>query len=210
MPKRLVGPLCTAPSRCGKAGGFTLVELLIVLVVIAVVAGVATTIFSTGLRVRDAGDIERSVEEVATFATLREVAGTLTGTSVTEGGYRGDLGTLPTRLGGLFLNIDGERPYDPARKRGWRGAYLSDQAGAYGTYLALGDNFPTTPTERLDDPVVLDGWGKPLLLQQSDTRDARLVSAGPDRVLDTASSSPVDPDRGDDIVLFLLRSDPNL
>ena len=210
MQKRPVYSFLTSRAQRRKARGLTLVELLIVLAVVAAVAGVASTIFSSGVQVRGSGDTAQSLEEVATLSTLREVAEALTGTSVDDGGYRADVGILPSRLGGLFLNIDGEPLYDPARKRGWRGAYLIGPANNYGTFLEVGDNFPNTPPARLDDPTVLDGWGKPLLLQQPDTQDARLVSAGSDSILDTDPSSPVDTDRGDDIVLFLLSSDPNL
>jgi len=40
--------------------------------------------------------------------------------------------------------------------------------------------------------------------------DARLVSAGPNRILETDPGNPVDADRGDDLILFLLTDDPNL
>jgi len=119
------------------------------------------------------------------------------------------LGSLPSRLAGLIENIDGESVFSPASARGWNGPYIVHSGAEYGDYIASGDNFPSTPASILTEPAILDGWGKPILLQQPDTTNARLVSAGSNRILETDSTNPIDADRGDDIILFLLTADPN-
>ncbi|MEM9283723.1 MAG: hypothetical protein AAGA96_18020 [Verrucomicrobiota bacterium] len=193
----------------------TLVELLVVLVILIGIGGLATTIFSNGVTVRGADGESRESGEVITLATMRTVRDALIGTSTTDPGYRTDLGTLPTRLAGLVDNIDGEDPFQPATKRGWRGPYIVHEGARYENYIEsdTSDNFDDdggNPYGINGDPAILDGWGKPVLLQQAGTEDARLVSAGADRTLETDPSNPIDADRGDDIVLFLFDSDPNL
>jgi len=190
------------------ARGVTLIELLIVLVILVGIGGILATTISRDVKVRGVDGVSRDAPEVVTLATMRTVSAALVGSSLTEPGYREDLGSLPTRLGGLIENIDGEpEPYDPASKRGWRGPYVADVGSRYGTYVEAGDSFPADPDT---DPAVLDGWGKPLVLQQPGTDDARVVSAGPNRVLETDPGNPLDIDRGDDLILFLLTTDPNL
>ena len=74
------------------------------------------------------------------------------------------------------------------------------------------DNFDDdngSPYGIAGDPAILDAWGKPLVIQEADTDNARLISAGANRVLETDPANAVDVDRGDDLVLFLLGSDPN-
>jgi len=207
------GSAISSPRSPSQAG-VTLLELLIVLVILIAMAGVAITTSNssipTELKIRGADGESREAGEIITLETMRAVRDALVGTSTADPGYRGDLANLPSRLSGLFENIDGELPFDPATKRGWNGPYLHYEGARYGDFLETGDRFPTTPPARLTEPAILDSWRKPLLLQQHDTRSARLVSAGPDRVLDTDATNPVDADRGDDLVFFLLSADPNL
>ena len=211
-PPHRPGEPTSAPRRTVRNRGVTLIELLIVLVILAGIAGIVAVNYSGDVTVPGADGEDRTAREIATLATMREVREALIGASTDDPGYRGDLGGLPSRLGGLIENIDGEDPFDPATARGWRGPYLLHEATDYGDFIEAGDGFPDNSDIAgiEDDPAILDAWRKPLVLQQPNTNDARLVSAGADRILETDPANPVDADRGDDVVLFLLTSDPNL
>lgn len=188
-------------------------ELLVVLVILIAISGVVTMLVSNGITVKGVDGRRRDAAEIATLATMREVSETLVGASTAEPGYRQDVGGLPTRLGALIENLEGEPLYEPAKKRGWRGPYLVHSSALYGTSVEAGDNFDDddgNPYGAATDPAILDAWGKPLILQQPDTLDARLVSAGPNRTLDTDPDIPLDGTPSDDLVQFLLASDPNL
>ncbi|MEM9015802.1 MAG: prepilin-type N-terminal cleavage/methylation domain-containing protein [Verrucomicrobiota bacterium] len=191
--------------------GFTMAELLIVLTIVAAVAGMALALVSD-VTVPGIGGRDRTPEEIGTLASMREVQETIVGKGTAEPGFRQDLGRLPDRVGELLENFNSESSYDPALRRGWRGPYLFDTGARYGNYIESGDGFPDNAdiTGIEDDPAILDGWGKPLRLQQPDTDDARLVSAGPNQIIETDNTNAVDADRGDDIILFLLTEDPNL
>ena len=196
--------------------GLTLVELLVVLVVLAALGGILSVTLSDGASLTGTDGIERTDEEIATRATMTEVRDAMMATSLSEPGYFQDTGSLPERLGGLISqSVAGEGDFDPARKRGWRGPYVYDTGSPYENYVESdgSDNFDDdggNPYGQAGDPAILDAWGKPLILQESANDDARLVSAGPNRVLETDPDSSVDANRGDDLILFLLSSDPNL
>ncbi|MEM6884946.1 MAG: hypothetical protein AAF571_07925, partial [Verrucomicrobiota bacterium] len=151
----------------------------------------------------------REAGEVVTLNSIQTVRDALLGTSISDPGYRGNLGVLPSSVAGLIENIDSEPAFSPANARGWNGPYIVHSGAEYGDYIESGDNFPATPLGILSEPAILDGWGKPIILQQPDTLNARLVSAGSNRILETDSSDPIDSDRGDDIIVFLLTADPN-
>jgi type II secretory pathway pseudopilin PulG len=228
-------PNLRLPRPAVSARGVTLVELLVVLSVIMILSGivVSKTMMNRDLRILGADGAERSAEEIVTLATMQAVRDALLGTSASDPGYRGDLGRLPRRLGGLIDNLGQvvedevvvDPPYNPATKHGWHGPYIVGSGTRYGERILsadpdnpgfsrdgfrITDPDDPTPASILDDPAILDAWGKPLVLMQPDTRYARLVSAGPNRRLETDSSNPVDADRGDDLVIFLFSFDPNL
>ncbi len=204
--------------------GVTLVELLVVLTVLVALGGIVVSTMSRDVRIQTGDGTERSADEIVTLATMQAVRDALLGTSPTDLGFHQDLGRLPRRLGGLIDNLGRvvdstvviDPPYDPATKHGWRGPYIVGSGSRYEDRIVSGDGFPTTdpddeiPAAILQDPAILDAWGKPLVLMQAGTPYARLVSAGPNRVLETDLEDPVDADRGDDLVLFLFSFDPNL
>lgn len=211
--------------RPRSIAGLTLIELLIVLVIIAGVGGVLVSTFGD-LSVTGPDDVKRSPEEIATLSTMQTVREALVGSSVNEPGYLQDVGEFPSTLGGLFspeasVIANGLEEYDPATKRGWRGPYMLDNSIVYGDFAhydeaPIGyDGFPAYPAT---DPSILDGWAKPLVLGQGpDPVDASLthdwlISAGPNQILETDLSDPIDPDPNDDddIVIFLRTTDPNL
>ena len=209
--------------------GLTLVELLVVLVILVGVGGVITTSFSNSVTVRGADGESREAGEVVTLATMRTVRDAFIGTSLSDRGYVQDVGSFrdpanaeapnAADLGCLLdQTLSGEPNYDPATRRGWNGPYLMDEAVRFDIAepFPLGSGFASTDGNGFagfadDDPLILDGWGSPLVFGHRNNTDFYwLVSPGPDRNLETNLTNEIDADRGDDIILFLRTSDPNL
>jgi len=201
------------------ARGITLIELLVVLTILVALAGMVTISISRGITIVGTDGKKRTPEEIVTLATMQAVRDALIGTSASDPGYRGDLGALPSRLGGLLIPEPsvvnaGLDKFNPATKRGWRGPYLQDGGVRYREDFKIGNGFPPFT---VGDPLILDAWGNPLVLgHEEKTEHFWLVSAGPNRDLETDldDSDHLDSNgeltRGDDLVLFLLTLDPNL
>jgi type II secretory pathway pseudopilin PulG len=130
------------------------------------------------------------------------------------------LGVLAV-LGTLAIPVVGGR-LDQSRNDVTRQSLQRVREVLVGTYHAdMGDraapgNFLARYGET-GDPAVLDGWGNPIVLQvpqtpgtteHDRTRHARLVSAGPNGVIDTDPGELMPNERGDDLVLFLWIADP--
>ncbi|WP_431065588.1 hypothetical protein [Methylotuvimicrobium sp.] len=219
--------------------GLTLLELSVVLLVLIALAG---------LTVPYIGGTGQMAMCRATDATLQAVKAAIMGGPAGPGFYADTLGYYPKNsrnnddltdmnLTYLFIKPNGTpvfADYKPTTAVGWHGPYL--QTGGVAP-ASLHDSFTQTSEgkvhQTLDDnnkPQVLDAWGNPVVLQiPIDTTDsnkpnfdyARLVSAGPDGVLDTAIAYDGDPDdpgdsrnppnasdRNDDRVLYLRMPDP--
>jgi len=187
--------------------GLTLVELLVVLTILAAIAGILTATFSGSIAIRTAGGESLEDDTIVTNASMLEIRDVLIGRDLDETGYLQHLNQLPERIGFLAQKPAALDDFDPVRKRGWRGPYIQDLGTRYGDFTEPGDGF--TATYGLpDDPAFLDAWRKPIILQEPLTDNARLVSAGPNRILETDPTDATNPARGDDLVLFLLTSDP--
>ena len=197
----------TRHPRKANASGFTLLELLVVLMILVVVAGIMVALFGTTFRDSQAQGT------LATMAQLREA---IIGTPE-QPGYQGDTAALPATLTDLFVQppplVSPAQPppyvgvYDPNTRRGWRGPYIMNSTGNYVVNAARG--FTTDYGQ--NGPTMLDAWGQPIVLQVpvSDPTCARLVSAGPDGIIQTplATAMPTKAQCGDDIVMFLTHSD---
>jgi len=181
-------------SPSPRSAGFTLVELMIVLIILAALAGLLVPLFA------------QTTEDTAMMtaqATLRRTQQVIVG-SAEQPGYLADNRALPRplppngafgdrqdhpQLAFLFLNPQTQtsmRTFDPQTGLGWRGPYLAMHTGVYALDADRGF---TDLYGHADDPAVVDPWGRPLVIQQqADPTDNRfviwrLVSAGPDRDL---------------------------
>jgi len=212
------------PGSGGKTnGGFTLLEIVVVLAILVVLAGV---VIPNVVNLKFGGSVgDRTAEQIATFATLSVVRDAILGTSGQAGLWQ-DLGQrtdrFPLSIADLFrpaTNLPlALRTFDPVTRLGWRGDYLLPGKTVYAVNLAAG----FTGDYGVDgDPSVSDAWGRPIVLQvprivgvgfEEELLNVRLISAGPDGVINTPIDklTPADldeHDRGDDIILFLRVSD---
>ena len=206
-----------------KRRGFTLIELVLVVMILAIVAGTATLLIGNFTPGGDKTD-----KEIITETSMLAIRDAITGNSNTAGAWS-DLGQQPALFptDPFWLTLDHERlsslapaiytkgSFDPVTKIGWRGPYLK------GVFRGNdGSN------------VFRDGWGNPLTIFVPDTNSnsimdsedvtyARLVSAGENEKLETEqeNTTKYDPggtnlstsltleDCGDDIVLFFFVGD---
>ena len=104
------------PTVVGKHG-YTLVELVVVIIIVAVLASV------TMRSMRGATDIARTEETKQELDQLAwAIAGNqerVSGGSITDFGYVGDVGALPDSLGALVVN--------PGGYSTWNGPYIRDE-----------------------------------------------------------------------------------
>lgn len=133
--------------------GFTLIELVIVIVVLGIVAAVAVPRFtdmSTSAR------INATRSEMSTI--IKAIVGNpevVSGGEYIDRGFEGDIGAPPTNLADLIVKPDSLASYDRIQRLGWNGPYLKSN----------------------DDDYLRDAWGNAYLYYPA-TR--QLVSTGGD------------------------------
>jgi len=218
-----------APHR--REAGLTLIELVVVLVVLVAVGALlvplignqpedarATATNETMNRIRDA------ISGPNGYATTMKHA---LDTSSTNIGYATGLPwpSATDVLGGradhpqlqfLYVEPSSIEPYDPNYKVGWRDAWLD--IASPGRYVVDATRGFSADYGQEDDSAPLDGWANPIVIQlpsdpsetfEDEVLAVRLVSAGPNGVIDTPTTDLTPEDKGDDIVLYLRREDPH-
>lgn len=204
----------TAATRY-RARGMTLVELVVVLVIIAAIAGLAITVV---------GSTAEEGREQATRVSMTNMR------SAIDGPYRLHVGTQPESIADLLRKPAAVPLFNPATQRGWNGPYVRAPIARYvvgPVGLPTDENYVSetfTDDYGVDgDLAILDGYGRPIVLQvpdvdandvysASELRLARLVSAGVNGVVDTPRDTPLSDFPSldsceDDIVLYLFVAD---
>ena len=189
--------------------GFTLIELILVVMVLAILAGVVVPLVNGISQISTPGG-PKSDRRIVTETTMLTIRDTFLSTG-SRTGIWADSGHQPNRLPrtiGQICDSDPPTgttpPFDPVTKIGWRGPYLTQWSGTCPDYEG-GDKNPLTGnlwnTDGFSyiygnplDPAVIDAWGTPIVLQidfdgdssitADEARAARLVSAGPNGKID--------------------------
>lgn len=113
-------------NRPRKAGGFTLIELTIIILILGVIAGVAIPRF---------GGMSEAARTTATQEEMRRlktaIVGTVGSDGVPRGGYELDVGHAPNRLRDLVTKPDSVNAWNRFIDRGWNGPYVDSAEGSY-------------------------------------------------------------------------------
>ncbi len=208
-----------------RAAGLTLFELLLVMGILLILGTLVVPVV---------GDRLGQSREDATRQSLMRVREVITDTYHNDmndvprpGSSARDAGRPDhPQLAYLFWNPETHRDedpltrdydttFDPVSRQGWRGPYLRHQGDGF-VYTRDTDRGFDKWYGEPGDPAVLDGWGNPIVLQEPTEPEAteydrrrhtRLVSAGPNGVIDTDPDVLFPDERGDDLVLFLWIAD---
>lgn len=111
------------------SGGFTLVELVIVIVLLAILAAVAVPRFAT---MTDSAKIAATKDEMNLLkrAIIGHPAAVSAGAHI-ERGFEGDVGHPPVTLSELAVKPDSIAAYNRLTRLGWNGPYIDSAAGNY-------------------------------------------------------------------------------
>ena len=101
-------------TRLAPVAGFTLVEIVIVIIVLGIMAGIAIPVIGTFL-----GDSRTT----ATRDEMRRIAVAIAGDRA-QRGFEGDVGSPPSSLADLVRKPDSIAAWDPFLDVGWNGPYL--------------------------------------------------------------------------------------
>jgi len=116
-------------KRRNSGAGFTLVELVIIIVVLGIVAAVA---------IPRMGSVFEQTKINATREELLRIKKAITGDSrlvsggeLVDRGFEGDVGFPPSRLEDLVTKPDTIPAYDKFTRLGWNGPYLDSTGAGY-------------------------------------------------------------------------------
>jgi len=129
-------------------GGFTLIELVIIIVVLGILAAVAVPRFSN---MSESSRIAATQDEM--LALKRAIVGNpqvVAGGVHVDRGFEGDVGFGPQQLSDLAMRPGSVAVYDRLTGMGWNGPYID--AGS-GEYLKDAWGSSGSGSERPDEPV---------------------------------------------------------
>jgi prepilin-type N-terminal cleavage/methylation domain-containing protein len=116
-------------SRRHRQGGFTLIEIVMVIIVLGIVAAIA---------IPRMGSLNENARINATKSELLMLKRAIIGSpAVTAGGrfidrgFEGDIGHSPASLAELGAKPDSLPPYDRFTRYGWNGPYIDAAGGEF-------------------------------------------------------------------------------
>jgi len=109
--------------------GFSLVELVIIIVVLGILAAVAVPMFGNMINSSKISATKSELESLkrAIVGNPRVVAGG----ELVDRGYQGDVGTAPAQLADLVTKPGSVAAYNKITRIGWNGPYIDDNNGDY-------------------------------------------------------------------------------
>lgn len=140
------------------ANGFTLIELVIIIIILGIIAGVAVPKFGAmteNSKINAAKDEMRLIKE-AIVGDPRLVSGN----EYISRGFEGDVGFPPSRLTDLVIKPDSIPAYDKYSRIGWNGPYL-DSAGQSYLRDSWGNSYSYNPATRT---ITATGANPPIVL----------------------------------------------
>ena len=118
--------------------GFSLVELVIIIVVLGILASVAVPMFGNMINSSKISATKSELESLkrAIVGNPRVVAGG----ELVDRGYQGDVGTAPAQLADLVTKPVAVASYNRITRIGWNGPYIENSNGDY-LKNAWGNNY---------------------------------------------------------------------
>ncbi len=132
-------------SRKTNVSGFTLVELVIIIVILGIVAAVAVPKFGT---LTENSKITATKDEITRLKTaIIGDSRVVSGGEYVNRGFEGDVGHAPSQLQDLVQKPDSIPPYNKFTRIGWNGPYL-DSAEQYYLVDAWSNPYVYDPSAR--------------------------------------------------------------
>ncbi len=117
------------PGRVSGRGGFTLIEIVIIIVTLGILAAVAVPKFSD---MANSAKINATKQEM--MSLKKAVVGdpsAVAGGEYIDRGFEGDIGNPPSQLADLAIRPGSLAVYNPLTRLGWNGPYIDDANNNY-------------------------------------------------------------------------------
>ena len=133
------------PNQTTSQTGFTLIELVIIIVILGILAAVAVPKF-TGIT--ESSKFTATQQEMRTLTlAITGDPSVIAGGQIVSRGFEGDVGFPPSLLVDLAIKPDSIASYDKLTRLGWNGPYINASGDSYLTD-AWGNSYSYLPGSR--------------------------------------------------------------